>query len=123
MADKKRIPPLDDLLGRRIMIDGYEWTLRYSRVKKRLVLERPNEPGAFEQMLQSVRKGAAILRIEPEAIERSDLPETREDALLEIALFEAALEGGRRARPLSSALQQALLWRLEAVRARLARWF
>jgi hypothetical protein len=123
MTDKKRIPPLDDLLGRRIMIDGYEWTLRYSRVKKRLVLERPNEPGAVEQMLQSVREGGAILRIEPDAIERSELPQTREDALLEIALFEAALEGRRRARPLSAALQQALLRRLEAVRARLARWF
>lgn len=53
-------PSLDDLLGKKVRLDGHEWTVRYSKATGRIVLERPL-PDGLEILLKALREGAAVL--------------------------------------------------------------
>jgi hypothetical protein len=104
-------PPLDDLIGRRVFRGGYEYAIRYSPESRSFKIEQVDTPGAFEALLDYLRGGACVLRMDPADLERDSFPVTRWAMEREILVLEGALEGGK----LSPELQLAVEVRLEAL--------
>jgi hypothetical protein len=93
MANEQKPPrALDDLLGRRVRMDGHEWSVRYSEAQRRVVLERPLE---MELFLGALRDGAVKLGTDADAIAAQGPPTTRDAALREWLFLDALIAGGR----------------------------
>ncbi len=89
----------DDLLGQKVHYDGQDWTVRYSEVTKRVVLERPIDTAP---VLQALRDGAAVRQTDPAELAGQPLPGTREAAAREWLMLDAMIAGGRTHRTMGS---------------------
>lgn len=87
-------PPLDDLLGKKVHVDGQDWTIQYSDATKGIALVRPL-PGAFEGMLKALRDGAAVLTNDPAEIAAQPLPTEQVAASREWLFLDAVITGAR----------------------------
>jgi hypothetical protein len=92
MADEQPGRPraLDDLLGQQVRYRGEEWTVRYSEVARRVVLEKPVE---LEGVLAALRHGVLVLQTDPQDYANQALPTTRDAAVQEWLTLDAMITG------------------------------